>query len=50
MQDPVRQTGKWLKSIVQGHFNHYAVPGNIKPPPRIPGSASRALVADASPP
>jgi hypothetical protein len=22
------QTGQWLKSIVQGHFNYYAVPGN----------------------
>jgi RNA-directed DNA polymerase len=29
MHDPVRQTGEWLKSIVQGHFNYYAVPGNI---------------------
>jgi RNA-directed DNA polymerase len=29
MHDPVRQTGKWLKSIVQGHFNYYAVPGSI---------------------
>jgi hypothetical protein len=28
MHDPVRQTGQWLKSIVQGHFNYYAVPGN----------------------
>jgi hypothetical protein len=25
----VRQTGQWLKSIVQRHFN-YAVPGNIE--------------------
>ena len=29
MHDPVRQTGQWLQSIVQGHFNYYAVPGNI---------------------
>jgi hypothetical protein len=28
MRDPVRQTGQCLKSIVQGHFNYYAVPGN----------------------
>jgi hypothetical protein len=27
--DPVRQTGQWLKSIVHGHFNYYAVPGNL---------------------
>jgi RNA-directed DNA polymerase len=29
MHDPVRQTGQWLKSAVQGHFNYYAVPGNL---------------------
>src|SRR5215471_5176669 len=29
MHDPVRQTGEWLKSVVQGYFNYYAVPGNI---------------------
>src|SRR5713101_305743 len=29
MHDPVRQTGQWLKSIMQGHFNYYAVPGNL---------------------
>src|SRR5712672_1702853 len=29
MHDPVRQTGPWLKSVVQGHFNYYAVPGNL---------------------
>ncbi len=26
--DSVVQTGKWLKSIVQGYFNYHAVPGN----------------------
>ena len=29
MHDPVRQTGEWLRSVVQGYFNYYAVPGNI---------------------
>ena len=29
MHDPVAQTGQWLKSVVQGYFNYYAVPGNI---------------------
>ena len=29
MHDPVPQTGEWLKSVVQGYFNYYAVPGNI---------------------
>jgi RNA-directed DNA polymerase len=28
MHDPVRQTGQWLKSVVQGYFNYYAVPRN----------------------
>ena len=28
MHDPLAQTGQWLKSIVQGYFNYYAVPGN----------------------
>src|SRR5258707_11448864 len=28
MHDPVRQTGQWLKSIVQGYYHYYAVPGN----------------------
>ena len=32
MHDPVPQTGKWLKSVVQGHFNYYAVPGNLDSP------------------
>jgi RNA-directed DNA polymerase len=30
MHDPVSQTGRWLQSVVQGHFNYYAVPGNLK--------------------
>jgi len=29
MHDPVRQTGQWLRSIVQGYSNYYAVPGNL---------------------
>jgi len=29
MHDPVGQTGKWLKSVVQGYFNYHAVPGNL---------------------
>ena len=26
--DPVSEQGKWLRSVVQGHFNYFAVPGN----------------------
>lgn len=29
--EPVHVLGKWLRSVVQGHFNYYAVPGNIFP-------------------
>lgn len=29
MHDPVAQTGKWLKSVVQGYFNYHAIPGNL---------------------
>ena len=25
---PVAEQGRWLRSVVQGHFNYYAVPGN----------------------
>ena len=26
--DPVPEQGKWLRSVVQGHLNYFAVPGN----------------------
>jgi hypothetical protein len=26
---PIPEQGKWLRSVVQGHFAYYAVPGNI---------------------
>ena len=29
MHNPIVDTGKWLRSVVQGHFNYYAVPDNI---------------------
>ena len=28
MHEPVVETGKWLRSVVQGYFNLHAVPGN----------------------
>jgi group II intron reverse transcriptase/maturase len=30
MHDPVAQTGKWLKSVVQGYFNYHAILGNME--------------------
>jgi RNA-directed DNA polymerase len=50
MHDPVPQTGQWLKSIVQGYFNYYAVPGNLESLGVIPGPGACALVAHSSPP
>jgi RNA-directed DNA polymerase len=29
MHDPVSQTGGWLRSVVQGYSNYYAVLGNL---------------------
>jgi RNA-directed DNA polymerase len=28
--EPVPELGKWLRSVVQGHLNYFAVPGNKK--------------------
>ncbi len=28
MHDPVPEVGKWLKSVVSGHFRYFGVPGN----------------------
>jgi group II intron reverse transcriptase/maturase len=28
MHAPVADTGKWLRSVVQGYFNYHAIPGN----------------------
>jgi hypothetical protein len=27
--EPVCEHGRWLRSVVQGHLNYFAVPGNI---------------------
>jgi group II intron reverse transcriptase/maturase len=29
MHEPVAQTGRWLKSVMQGYFNYHAVPDNM---------------------
>src|SRR5580692_6552823 len=28
--DPIEQTGNWLKQVVRGYFNYHAVPGNLR--------------------
>ena len=50
MLDPVAQTGLWLKSVVQGHFNYYAVPGNTASLSLVPAPGARALVPHHTPP
>ena len=30
MHEPVSEQGKWLRSVINGHFNYYGVPGNGK--------------------
>ena len=29
MHEPIAGTGKWLKSVIQGYNQYFAVPGNI---------------------
>jgi len=29
MHDPVPETGRWLRRVVQGYLNYHAVPGNV---------------------
>jgi group II intron reverse transcriptase/maturase len=29
MHDPVRDTGKWLRSVLTGYYRYHAVPGNL---------------------
>jgi RNA-directed DNA polymerase len=29
MHQPLAEVGKWLRSVVRGYFNYYAVPGNL---------------------
>jgi len=29
MHEPLRQTAKWLRSVVQGYYQYFAVPGNL---------------------
>ena len=29
MHDPVRNTGKWLRSVMTGYYRYHAVPGNL---------------------
>lgn len=39
--DPVAETGRWLKTVVQGFFNYYAVPDNSRQMSRFRGIVNR---------
>ena len=40
--EPVPELGKWLRSVVQGHLNYFAVPGNRKAIDRFRTEVNRA--------
>ena len=50
LHDPIAQTGRWLKSVVQGYFNYHAVPGKLGKSMRIPFSGDLAVAACFNPP
>jgi RNA-directed DNA polymerase len=50
MHDPVLQTGEWLKSVVQGYFNYYAVPGNTDSLRVFSGACDLPLAAGTTTP
>jgi hypothetical protein len=40
--EPVPVLGKWLRSVIQGHLNYFAVPGNRKAVDRFRTESNRA--------
>ena len=42
--DPVAETGRWLKSVVKGFFNYYAVPDNSRQMSRFRGIVNRLWI------
>jgi hypothetical protein len=30
MHEPLKQIGTWLRSVLQGYYRYYAVPGNLR--------------------
>jgi hypothetical protein len=50
MHDPVAKTGAWVKQMLQGHLNYYAVSGNHPGPVVVLQSGAVALAQDASAP
>ena len=42
--DPVPDQGRWLASVITGHKEYYAVPGNAKAVRDIPSTGRQVLV------
>ena len=50
MHHPIPEQGRWLASVLQGHYNYYAVPDNSEAHARLPTTGHLALAAGASAP
>ena len=50
MHLPIPEQGRWLASVLRGHYNYYAVPDNIEALARLPQQGHPALAQSASAP
>ena len=48
MHLPIPEQGRWLASVLPGHYNYYAVPDNIEALARLPQRDHPALAQNAS--
>ena len=48
MHHPIPEQGRWLASVLQGHYNYYAVPDNSEALTQLPARGRTALAARAS--
>ena len=46
MHEPIKDTGVWLRAVVQGYFNYHAVPGELCPVAVVSARCDSTLVAD----
>ena len=50
MHHPIPEQGRWLASVLQGHYNYYAVPDNSEAHARLPTTGHLALAIGAHTP
>ena len=48
MHHPIPEQGRWLASVLQGHYNYYAVPDNSRGAQQLPSTGQPALAPLAS--